>query len=161
MASFDEASNEESASTFSHMECLRELSDDVMDQVVEIARTRLPPLVLLELQQLGGALTRQGGDQMAYTAPQAPFYFKVISPTLNTTLEQLALITKEVVHALGSVYSNEISYNWMSGDQQTKVPAVFARGKYSRLQELKRQYDPSNLFRLNLNIPPSEGETSS
>jgi len=27
--------------------------------------------------------------------------------------------------------------------------------EYKRLQELKRQFDPTNLFRLNLNITPS------
>ncbi len=159
MASFDEASKEDSASTFSHVECLRELSDSVMSKVIEIANNRLPPLVLLELQQLGGALTKRPDEKMAYTAPTAPFYFKVVSPTLNTTLEELALITKEVVHSLGDVYTGEISYNWMRGDQQTKVPAVFGPEKYKRLQQVKEKYDPSNLFHLNLNIPPAASIT--
>ena len=154
MAGFDEASAEDSAATFSHVECLRELSDDVIERMVEIATTRMPPLVLLELQQLGGALLRYADGETAYTAPQAPFYFKVVSPTLNTTLEELAPITKEVVCSLGPVYTDEISYNWMRGDQQTKVPDVFGAEKYKRLQAIKQRYDPSNIFHLNLNIPP-------
>ena len=72
MTSFDEASNQDRASTFSHVECLRELSDDVMDGMVEIANNNMPPLVLLELQQLGGALTRHVDDETAYTAPKEP-----------------------------------------------------------------------------------------
>ena len=154
MAGFDEASNEEHAATFSHVECLRELDDEVSTQIVEIANIHMPPLVVLELQQLGGALGRQEESAMAYTAPKAPFYFKVVSPTLNTTLQELAPITKEAVRSLGPVFTDEMSYNWMRGDQQTKIPAVFGEEKYKRLQHLKQRYDPANVFHLNLNISP-------
>lgn len=155
MASFDEASNEKESATFSHVECLADLSDRVLDGVLGIARTHLPPLVLLELQQLGGALDRAPAVDMAYTAPKAPFYFKVVSPTLNTTLEELAPITKEAVKSLGAVYSGEVSFNWLRGDQQAKVATAFGVEKYKRLQQVKAKFDPTNLFRLNLNIPPA------
>ncbi len=154
MASFDEASDEKESSTFSHVECLKELSDAVLDGVLNIAKTRFPPLILLELQQLGGALSRTPAEDMAYTAPKAPFYLKCVSPTLKTSLEELAPITMEAVKSLGSVYTGEVTYNWLRGDQQPKVPTAFGAEKYKRLQGLKRQFDPSNLFRLNLNIPP-------
>ena len=155
MAQLDEASEEHSASTFNHVECLRELSDDVLDGLMRIANTHMPPLVLLELQQLGGVLSQFPDDEMAYSAPKAPFYLKIVSPTLNANLQELAFITKEAIQSLGTVYTDEISYNWMRGDQQPKVPASFGAAKYKRLQVLKQKYDPSNLFHLNLNIPPS------
>lgn len=157
MAGFDEASNEKGSPTFSHVECLQGLSEAVLDGVLEIAKTRIPPLILVELQHLGGALLRESGEAVAYTAPKAPFYLKLVSPTLETTLEELAPLTKEAFNSLGSVYTGEISYNWMRGDQQNRVPDAFGAEKYKRLQELKRRFDPSNLFRLNLNIPPAAG----
>ena len=154
MASFDEASNEDSSSTYSHVECLQSLNDDVIDSTLALANSVLPPLVLLELQHLGGALTRLHQPDMAYTPPQAPFYFKLVSPTLNASLQDLALTTKEAIRSMGDVFTGEISYNWMRGDQQAKVPDVYGNYKYKRLQEVKRKYDPTNLFHLNLNIPP-------
>lgn len=154
MASFDQASNEKGSPTFSHVECLQELSDAVLDGVLQIAKTRIPPLMLVELQQLGGAANLEPVEAMAYTAPKAPFYLKLVSPTLETTLEELAPITKEAFNSLGAVYTGEATYNWLRGDQQPRVPAAFGAEKYKRLQELKRHFDPSNLFRLNLNIPP-------
>jgi len=33
-------------------------------------------------------------------------------------------------------------------------PARSARGNYDRLVQVKRRYDPTNLFHLNHNIPP-------
>ncbi len=155
MAGLDEASDAKGSPTFSHVECLRDLSDAVLDGMLNIAKTRFPPLILVELQHLGGALKNEREEATAYTAPKAPFYFKVVSPTMQATLEELAPITMEVVHSLGSVYTGEVTYNWLRGDQQNHVPTAFGAEKYQRLQELKRQFDPSNLFRLNLNITPN------
>ena len=154
MASFDEASNEDTASTYSHVECLQSLNGGVLDSILAIATSALPPLVLVEIQHLGGALTRPHLPDMAYTPPKAPFYFKLVSPTLNASLQDLALTTSEAVRSMGDVFTGEISYNWIRGDQQTKVPDVYGNYKYKRLQVIKRKFDPTNLFHLNLNIPP-------
>jgi FAD/FMN-containing dehydrogenase len=43
--------------------------------------------------------------------------------------------------------------NFMSGDDQDRVRANY-RGNYDRLVEIKRTYDPDNLFRVNQNIAP-------
>ncbi len=44
--------------------------------------------------------------------------------------------------------------NFMSADDQDRAPANFGRG-YERLTQVKRAYDPDNLFRFNQNIPPA------
>ena len=41
----------------------------------------------------------------------------------------------------------------MEDEGQGRVRAAY-RGNYDRLVEIKRRYDPTNLFHLNLNIPP-------
>ena len=43
--------------------------------------------------------------------------------------------------------------NFMSGDDQDRVEVNY-RGHYARLGEVKRTYDPDNLFHLNQNIRP-------
>jgi FAD/FMN-containing dehydrogenase len=43
--------------------------------------------------------------------------------------------------------------NFASADDQSKVAANYG-ANYSRLQEVKRRYDPNNLFHLNQNIAP-------
>ena len=73
MASFDEASEREGSPTYGHLECLRELTDDVLDQLAHLGHEKIPPLMQIELQHLGGELSAERPEATAYTAPQAPF----------------------------------------------------------------------------------------
>ena len=46
----------------------------------------------------------------------------------------------------------------MMDEGQDRVRAAY-RGNYDRLAEVKRRYDPENLFHVNQNIPPAEGQS--
>ena len=62
-----------------------------------------------------------------------------------------------VPHATGGGY-----VNFLTDDESARVTASYG-ANYSRLQLVKRRYDPANLFRMNLNIEPApatETETS-
>jgi len=154
MSLLDQASNLNGSPTYGNLECLKGLSDSVIDGLAEIVKQRCPPLVQIELQHLGGALNL-GNEAASYTAPQAPFFLHFISPTIKASLHELSAATKEAYASLGPVFTGEVSYNFLRGDQQDRVPAAFGSEKYARLQGIKKQYDPTNLFRLNMNIPPS------
>ena len=58
----------------------------------------------------------------------------------------------EALHgtSAGGAYVNMM----MEDEGQDRVRAAY-RGNYDRLVEVKRRYDPTNLFRLNHNIPPN------
>jgi len=53
------------------------------------------------------------------------------------------------------VYTGEKYYNFLRGDEQPDVERAFGNTKFARLQQIKAQYDPNNLFHLNLNIAPA------
>jgi FAD/FMN-containing dehydrogenase len=52
-------------------------------------------------------------------------------------------------------YSEPGGYiNFMAADDEGRVHDNY-RGKFERLAQIKKTYDPGNLFHLNQNIPPA------
>ena len=45
--------------------------------------------------------------------------------------------------------------NFLSSGGEDRVKAAYGAEKFTRLRALKDHYDPTNLFHLNQNIPPS------
>ena len=45
--------------------------------------------------------------------------------------------------------------NFLEDEGPERIRAAYPGGTWDRLREIKRRYDPSNLFRLNQNIPPA------
>ena len=46
--------------------------------------------------------------------------------------------------------------NFLGDEGQERIEAGFGAKKYARLRELKKIWDPTNLFRHNQNIPPAD-----
>jgi FAD/FMN-containing dehydrogenase len=44
--------------------------------------------------------------------------------------------------------------NFLNDEGSERIKSLYGAYRYARLQSLKREYDPQNLFRLNQNIPP-------
>ena len=54
-----------------------------------------------------------------------------------------------------SSYSGAGYANYASADETAeRVRAAFGEERFARLQAVKRRYDPDNMFRFNLNVPP-------
>jgi len=155
MGENDPASHSSGAPAYGQVEFLNELSDEVIDGLVQLARTMIPPLMQFEVQQLGGALTRISTASGAFHASQAPYLLHLESPAVNAPMVEIAQKTRDAFAALGDAYTGEKYYNFLRGDEQPLVEHAFGAEKFARLREIKRKYDPTNLFRLNLNVTPA------
>jgi len=67
---------------------------------------------------------------------------------------ELAAWTKEYWAALHPTSTGGGYVNYLMDEPEDRVRASFG-ANYARLQEVKRAYDPDNLFHLNQNIPPT------
>jgi FAD/FMN-containing dehydrogenase len=134
---------------------LAELSDPVIDAVLA-AVGRLPsPHAEVLIAHLGGAISRVENDRTAYAHRDAEFVVNVHGHWTDPADDEAGLawtrgLFEEIApHATGGTYVNFLSDEGSERVQDAYPPAV-----WSRLVEVKRRYDPDNLFRLNQNIPP-------
>jgi len=131
-----------------------EVSDGLIDVLVEHARRIPDPQTEIAVAQLGGAVSRVPAGATAYAHRDAQFVMNVHGrwedPAKDATCIGWArqLFEAATPFATGGVY-----VNFLTQDEQGRVPAAYG-GNYARLVALKRKYDPGNLFRVNQNIGP-------
>lgn len=136
---------------------LASLSDGAIDALVAGARAMTSPLSEILVFPLGGAIARVPADATAFGDRTAPWAVWVVGqwtdPAEDATHRDWArgVSASLAPWATGGVYVNAI------GGDVTDARALAAYGgvaKYERLRELKRAWDPDNLFHLNHNIAP-------
>ena len=137
---------------------LDELTDDVIDIMVEHTPRKQSPLSFIPIFDLGGAYNRVGDNDTAWGGSRSARYVFNIAALAETPelLEADTAWVRAYWEALKPHSSNAGGYvNFMSEYQEDRVRAAYGPGKYDRLAEIKAQYDPDNVFRLNANIRPA------
>jgi FAD/FMN-containing dehydrogenase len=135
---------------------LAQLSDEAMDVLVDAYPSVPAPLTHVAIEHLGGAVGRVGEDEAAVSHRAAEY--NVIIVGLWSELgqdEQVIKWVRRLWEALRPFSFGGVYLNYLSNEGDERVHAAYSPGKYERLVALKNRYDPTNLFRLNQNIPPT------
>ena len=149
---------------YGHSEMLRDLSQATQETLLKLASAgSKSPLIILEVRQLGGALSRPPADLNPMGRSDARFILNGIGATFSPEMAQavqayLAYIAEAVKpYASGTEYVNFMD---LDGATPERVKAAYSEEDWDRLVELKDRRDPHNLFRFNRNIPPSSAEVA-
>jgi FAD/FMN-containing dehydrogenase len=133
--------------------------DEVNDEAVATLVARhgaVPsPNSEIHLHHFGGAVARVGDDESAFGKRSAEYVLNAIarSPEADGFEESVAW-ARGTTDALAPVSREGAYVNFMGDARDERLRAAYGHAKYERLVDLKRQYDPTNLFRLNQNIVP-------
>lgn len=132
-----------------------QLSDAVLDATLAAVEHATSPFSIVQLRGLGGALERVGNDVTAFAHRDKRVFLAIIGIWLDPT-ESAAphrawaeALWQEVRHEGSGVY-----VNFLEREGETRIRDAYPPATYARLAEVKRQYDPENLFRFNQNILP-------
>jgi FAD/FMN-containing dehydrogenase len=133
----------------------RGLPDELIDTAVE-QFVRVPsPMTGILFEHFHGAVTRIGSDEAA--VPHRDEGWNLLIPSVWTDpADSDANIawTRETFEALRPSFGTGRWLNYL-GDDQAEEAILNAYGaNYDRLREVKRRYDPNNVFHLNHNIVP-------
>jgi hypothetical protein len=103
----------------------------------------------------GGAIALVADDAMAFTGREAPFWLGVEAAWDDPSSDEAHRNWGRVTMDSLSPYTAAGHYvNDMVETGNDIARGVYGPAKYDRLVELKRAFDPDNVFRLNQNIEP-------
>jgi hypothetical protein len=137
---------------------VEELSDDVIDVIVEHVPQKTSPLSLMLFYRLDGAYSRVPEDATAFSGGRSPRFGTFIigvCPVPEMVPAERAWV-RSMADALRPYAARDGSYVNASSEFEDFDPVEAAYGvdKFARLLELKAKYDPDNLFRGNATIAP-------
>ncbi len=135
---------------------LADLSDAAIDVLVDRVRQITTPLYAVQVSYIGGAVARVSADATAFAHRDAPYLLWLPlaweADDDATRHHQWIFDTLAAMQlfSTGGAYINALSSEGAAGVQRAYPPPTLAR-----LQAIKRQYDPDNLFCSNQNITPA------
>jgi hypothetical protein len=112
------------------------------------------PMRVAQLRVLGGAMSRVPKDATAFAHRDCRIMVN-IAAFYEGEEDRIAkqAWADEFVGAI--LQSDHGAYvNFLGDEGEARIRAAYPGKTYDRLAEIKRRYDPENLFRLNQNIPP-------
>ncbi len=132
-----------------------EITDSILDPMIEYFSEVPSPFSALGFQQLGNAANRVSPDATAFSHRDALYDFLMLSGWEDPTDAPANIEwTRAVYSTLQPSLHSGIYVNGLGEDSASQTTSAFRSGTYDRLAALKARYDPTNFFRLNPNIQP-------
>ena len=130
---------------------------DVAETILEHIGASTAQMAVAQLRVLGGAMARVPSDATAYAHRTSRIMVNLaaVYPSAEEKPAHEAWVTR--FHEAIRQSDNGAYVNFVGDEGEARVHAAYPDATWARLAEIKRRYDPTNLFHLNQNIPPAAG----
>jgi FAD/FMN-containing dehydrogenase len=141
---------------------VHDFSDACIDTILEAAASRPSQLSDIPIWHLGGALSRVAPEATAYGSRDAPYLVTAEATWTDSSQNESNIRwARDLVAAMRPFSRGGLYLNFAGFGEEKEAMLRDAYGSnYDRLVAIKTQYDPGNLFRMNLNIPPTGAAAS-
>ena len=131
------------------------LPDEAVDTLVAHATKPASPLTQTILVAGGGAIARVPEDATAFGQRTAAWNIHYLTMWADPADDDANIaFTRELSGAMKPWTTGRLYLNFIGDEGPDRVESAYGPEKYARLQQLKRIWDPQNLFRHNQNIKP-------
>lgn len=131
-----------------------DLSDEVIAAVLAHAERMTSPMSQIHLHQMGGAVGRVGTAMSSFSGRAAGYTYNLIGTWTDQSEDATHIAAVRAASDTLAPLSLGTSYvNFDANDERAR--AAYGAEIYDRLSRLKREYDPTNLFRRNQNVKPA------
>jgi FAD/FMN-containing dehydrogenase len=128
---------------------------DVAETILEHIGASNAQMAVAQLRVLGGAMARVPADATAYAHRTSRIMVNLaaVYPSAEEKPSHEAWVTR--FHEALRQGDRGAYVNFVGDEGEAGVHAAYPEPTWARLAEIKRRYDPTNLFHLNQNIPPA------
>ncbi len=131
-----------------------ELRDEALDAIVEFAGKLPSPHCEIFVGCVAGAANRIPADAMAYYHRDAKFVMNVHGRWEDASQDEACIAWSREFFRASAPYASAGAYvNFMTEEEGDRITAAYG-SNYDRLVQIKRRFDPENVFHLNQNIKP-------
>jgi FAD/FMN-containing dehydrogenase len=136
------------------------VDEQVARTILEHLQASTAPLPVAQLRVLGGAMARVPADATAFAhrASRLMVHLAAVYQHPEDAAEHRAWVDR-VAAALHEGHGEARAYvNFIADEGQARIHDAYPGPTWERLATIKARYDPTKLFRLNQNIPPTTGD---
>lgn len=130
------------------------LSDDCLDQILKYASILPSKECEIFIPHLEGKAGRVPENETAFAHRTAPFVMNIHTRWQDASDDERCIQWARDIHDATRPFSKGVYVNFLSDEGQDRVREAYTKEVWDRLVEIKRQWDPENLFRMNQNIKP-------
>jgi FAD/FMN-containing dehydrogenase len=133
-----------------------DLSDGAIKAIVNAVRTLPSPECEVFIAHVGGAMARVAAKDTAWPNRDAHFIMNAHTRWRDKAQDSACVAwARQLFDATAPFAAGSVYVNFMPGDENDRIEKAYGTN-YRRLAEIKRRYDPDNLFRMNQNIQPTK-----
>jgi FAD/FMN-containing dehydrogenase len=132
------------------------LDEPAAGELLDRLRASTAKLPAAQIRVLGGAAARVPDDATAFAHRQRRLMMNVAAVYASADEDAVHRAWAEDAAAALRQGDEGAYVNFLGDEGAERVRAAYPGGTWDRLADVKRRYDPDNVFRLNQNVPPAE-----
>jgi FAD/FMN-containing dehydrogenase len=133
-----------------------DLPDPAIKAILDAVRTLPSPECEVFIAHVGGAMARVAANATAYPNRDAHFVMNAHTRWRDEAQDAACIAwARHLFEATAPFAAGSVYINFMPDDETDRVEKAYGTN-FRRLTEIKRRYDPDNLFRMNQNIRPAK-----
>ena len=140
---------------FTKAHYLNDLNENVINVFKQFTKSLPGNYTMAYLEPMGGAANKIAPSATAFPHREAAYSVHIF-PGWDDKAEDEKNIkwAKDFHKAIASEATGGVYLNLLSHDEKDRIKAAYGEN-YQRLVQIKKKWDPKNLFRRNHNIPPA------
>ncbi len=131
------------------------LDDAAIEAILAHTAAATSPAMMTQVRILGGAMSRVPAGATAFAHRDAGVMITILTPFQDVAEAPIHQAFTQAYYEALRPRSIGVYSNFLEDEGEARIHEAYPDLTYRRLAQVKRDYDPNNLFRLNQNIRPA------